>query len=66
MILNEEILKLAEEYLEEWEADDQDGNTWMEYSGTTKDIIDFAQKIYKMGYQEGGYDTSIVMGDENV
>ena len=42
MILNEEILKLAEEYLEEWEANDRDGNTWMEYSGTTKDIIDFA------------------------
>jgi len=65
MILNEEIIKLAEEYLEEWEAD-EDGNTWMEYSGTTKDIIDFAQKIYEMGYNEGGYDTSIVMGDENV
>jgi len=53
MILNEEILKLAEEYLEEWEANDRDGNTWMEYSGTTKDIIDFAQKIYQMGYDDG-------------
>ena len=60
MILDEEVIKLAEEYLEEWEAD-EDGNTWMEYSGTTKDIIDFAQKIYEMGYNEGGYDTSIVM-----
>jgi len=62
MILDEEVIKLAEEYLEEWEAD-EDGNTWTEYSGTTKDIIDFAQKIYEMGYNEGGYDTSIVMGD---
>ncbi|MFZ9741628.1 MAG: hypothetical protein ACO3CQ_07030 [Candidatus Nanopelagicaceae bacterium] len=65
MILTEEIIQLAEEYLEEWEAD-EDGNTWLEYTGTIKDIIDFAQKIYQMGYNEGSYDTSLYMSDENV
>ena len=57
MILDEEVLKLANEYLEEWEAD-EDGRTWKEYSGTCKDILDFAQKIYQMGYDEGCYETS--------
>jgi hypothetical protein len=65
MILNEEILKLANEYLEEWEAD-EDGRTWIEYSGTSQKLIAFAQKIYQMGYNEGSYDTSFYMGDENL
>lgn len=62
MILDEEVIKLAKEYLEEWQSD-VDGRSWMEFTGTYKDIIDFARKIYQMGYDEGSYNTSIV---ENV
>jgi hypothetical protein len=43
---NEEILELANEYLEEWEAD-EDGRTWMEFSGTAEKIIQFAQAIHR-------------------
>jgi hypothetical protein len=53
MITNEQILELAEQFLEEWGANDQDGNTWKEYSGTTKDIIEFARAIYEMGNDNG-------------
>jgi hypothetical protein len=56
MILNEEIIEVAEQYF-----DYQGG--WLADTG---DLLKFAQKIYEMGYNEGGYDTSIVMGDENV
>jgi hypothetical protein len=41
---NQQILELANEYLEEWEAD-EDGRTWMEFSGTAEKIIQFAQAI---------------------
>jgi HD superfamily phosphohydrolase YqeK len=61
MILNEEIIKLANTYGFDrhisktthdiyWECDEED-------------LLKFAQKIYQMGYDDGGYDTSIVMGD---
>lgn len=53
MITNEQILELAEQFLEEWGANDQDGNTWKEYSGTTKDIIEFARAIYEIGNDNG-------------
>ena len=46
MITPEEILELADDLLEEWEADD-DGRTWKEYSGTTKQLIEFAQQIHR-------------------
>jgi hypothetical protein len=61
MILNEEIIKLAEKhfsFITEYTA-----SGWI---ADTEDLLRFAQKIYQMGYNEGGYDTSIVMGDENV
>ena len=61
MILDEEVLKLANEYLEEWEAD-ENGLQWTEFTGTLKDIIDFAKKIYQMGYDEGCYETSHFTG----
>ena len=61
MILNEEIIKLANEYLEEWEAD-EDGRTWIEYSGTSQKLIEFAQKIYQMVYDDGCYETSHYTG----
>ncbi len=40
----EQILELADDFLEEWEAD-EDGRTWKEYSGTSQEIIYFAQQI---------------------
>ena len=49
---DQQILKLAKNFLEEiayetdWEAD-EDGMTWMEFSGTAKNIIQFAQQIRK-------------------
>ena len=46
MISNEQILELAKDFLEEWEAD-EDGRTWMEFSGTAEKIIQFAQQIRK-------------------
>ena len=53
MITDEQILELAEQFLEEWGANDQDGNTWKEYSGTIKDIIEFARAIYEIGNDNG-------------
>jgi hypothetical protein len=41
-----QILELANEYLEEWEAD-EDGRTWIEYSGTSQKLIEFALKSTK-------------------
>jgi hypothetical protein len=32
---DQQILELAKDFLEEWEAD-EDGRTWMEFSGTAK------------------------------
>jgi hypothetical protein len=46
-----QILKLADEILEEWEAD-EDGRTWKEYSGTSQEIIEFAQQIRKEARNE--------------
>jgi hypothetical protein len=43
---DEEILELANDYLEEWEAD-EDGRTWIEYSGTSQKLIEFARAIYE-------------------
>jgi hypothetical protein len=64
MILNEEILELAKTYGFDrhisktthdiyWECDEDD-------------FLKFVQKIYQMGYNEGSYDTSFYMGDENL
>jgi hypothetical protein len=41
---DQQILELAKDFLEEWEAD-EDGRTWMEFSGTAEKIIQFAQAI---------------------
>jgi len=46
-----QILKLADGILEEWEAD-EDGRTWKEYSGTSQEIIEFAQQIRKEARNE--------------
>jgi hypothetical protein len=57
MILNEEILELARKHLDEFPDD---------FTATKEQLIAFAQKIYQMGYNEGSYDTSFYMGDENL
>jgi hypothetical protein len=38
----------------------------IDWEGDEKDLLKFALIIHEMGYNEGSYDTSIVMGDENV
>ncbi len=60
MILDEEIIQLAKQHLE-WEVDEND-ETWIEYFATSQHIIEFAQKIYEMGYNEGSYDMSYFDG----
>ena len=59
MILDEEVIKLVKEHFEE----DWDENDGWEYSGNFYAFVKFAQEIFQMGYNEGSYDTSIVMGD---
>jgi len=54
MILDEEIIQLAKQHLE-WEVDEND-ETWIEYFATSQHIIEFAKKIFEMGYNEGTYD----------
>ena len=49
---DQQILELANDYLEEWEAD-EDGRTWIEYSGTSQKLIEFARAIYEMGNENG-------------
>ena len=55
-----QILELAKQRLQ-WEVDDND-ETWIEYFSTSQQIIEFAQKIYELGYNEGGYDMSYFDG----
>ena len=54
----EEIIQLAEEFFEKLEVNDPDGRNWVEHTGTTKEIIEFADKIYRLGWGEG-YDASV-------
>ena len=56
MILDEEIIKIASEHL-------YCNMSVVEWSGRNEDILKFARAIYEMGYNEGCYDTSVVMGD---
>ena len=37
---------------------DENDETWIEYFATSQHIIEFAQKIFEMGYNEGSYDMS--------
>ena len=60
MILDEEIIQLAKQHLE-WEVDEND-ETWIEYFATSQHIIEFAQEIFQMGYNEGSYDMSYFDG----
>jgi hypothetical protein len=60
MILDEEIIQLAKQHLQ-WEVDEND-ETWIEYFATSQHIIEFAQKIFEMGYNEGMYDMSYFDG----
>ena len=49
----EQILQLAEKHLEVL-VDDYEGIEY--FSSTKKQMVDFAQKIYQMGYDEGWSD----------
>ena len=61
MILNEEIIQLASSYLRELYSGDIGDIVWQPLQEDA--LLKFAQKIYEMGYNEGTYDTSIVMYD---
>jgi hypothetical protein len=64
MILNEEIRELAKTYGFDRHISKTTHDIYWECD--EKDLLKFVQKIYQMGYNEGGYDTSFYMGDENV
>ena len=53
MMTEEQILQLAEKHLEVL-VDDYEGIEY--FSSTKKQMVDFAQKIYQMGYDEGWSD----------
>lgn len=57
---NEQILKLMDKLLTEEEVD-EDGRTWIEYSGTPQKLIEFAKVMYEQGRQ----DESELYVDEN-
>ena len=61
---NEELLKLAETYGFDRHISKTTNDIYWECD--EEDLLKFSQKIFEMGYNEGSYDTSIVMGDENV
>jgi len=61
MILDEEVLKLAKSYGFDRHISKTTNDIYWECD--EEDFLKFAQKIYQMGYDDGGYDTSIVMGD---
>ena len=63
MMTEEQILEVADEFLEEWEAD-EDGRTWKEYTGTTQDIIHFAQQIRRDALYEAIHILSSVPNPE--
>lgn len=58
-----EILEFAKDFLEEWEAD-EDGRTWVEFSGTSEKIIQFAQAIRRDTLYEAIYLLSKVPNPE--
>ena len=60
---DQQILELAKDFLEEWEAD-EDGRTWMEFSGTAEKIIQFAQAIRRDALYEAIYLLSNVPNPE--
>ena len=64
MILNEEIRELAKTYGFDRHISTATNDIYWECD--EEDLLKFSQKIFELGYNEGGYDTSIVMGDENV
>jgi hypothetical protein len=61
MILNEEIRELAKTYGFDRHISTATNDIYWECD--EEDLLKFAQKIYEMGYNEGTYDTSIVMYD---
>ena len=60
MILDEEILELVKYHFKEGGI--RDDGSCSEYYGTTEDFIEFAKKIYQIGYDDGCYETSHFTG----
>ena len=55
----EEMLDLAEKHLEVL-VDDYEGIEY--FSSTKKQMVEFAQEIFQMGYNDGCYETSYSTG----
>jgi hypothetical protein len=65
MILNEEIIKLAKTYgFEEFIGERDDETDGVYYQFWEEQLFEFAEKIYEMGYKEGGYDASVTYAYE--
>ena len=66
MILNEEILKLAEtcefDYHKKWRHKGGKSDNQMHWECWEEQLIAFTQKIYQMGYDDGCYETSYSTG----
>mgnify|MGYP006290377849 CR=1 FL=1 len=63
MILDEEVLKLAKSYKFDNFVGEKDDETDGVYWECWEDqLIEFAKKIYQMGYDEGCYETSHYTG----
>jgi len=56
---DEQILNLAEKHLEVL-VDDYEGIEY--FSSTKKQMVEFAQEIFQMGYNDGCYETSYSTG----
>ena len=61
---SQDFIELAKELLEEDWCED-DGNGWVEFSGTPNQIIEFAKAIYDRAYSEG-YNKSMDLADSGV
>ena len=57
MITTEQILELAKEHLEDFSFNFSFDNgaecAWADFAATREQLIDFAQKIYEEGYENG-------------
>ena len=60
---DEQIITLVKEhFIEEW--CEEDGYGWTEFSGNLDAFLKFAKVIYKKGYEEGSYDTTMDFAEE--
>ena len=55
MITKEQILELAKEHLEHFSFDNGVECAWTDFAATKEQLIEFAEKIYEEGYDDGCY-----------